>query len=170
MESLNAVQPNLSMSIISQVWIPFLTTETPVRKVEAKVQVLGLSKVLFETPALLSDATGRLAWVKGLACLVAIITSPSLRSSGEVHEEGDESFEEMVEYDAQFSQLQYARVPVQDPFPIADPIQTFSRSMQSLSVAHPGQLAPLIQEGLRDDPKALAGLETLLKSSNISLA
>jgi exportin-2 (importin alpha re-exporter) len=174
MDCLNSIQTDLGTNLLVQVWIPHLCTDTPTQRLEAKIQVLGLSKVLFESPSMLADPVRRQLWIQGLICLINIITSPSLkavaRSAADDDEELDLAVDAATEYDAQFSQLHYARRVAEDPFASMDPINLFLGSLQSLSMSHPGQLTPLIQEGLREQPKVAANLESLLNTTNISLA
>jgi exportin-2 (importin alpha re-exporter) len=172
-DCLNTIQSDLGTTLLMQVWIPHLNTDTPTQRLEAKTQVLGLSKLLFESPALLADPIKQQFWVQGLACIVNIITSSSFQEASQSNagtDEVDMMNEMVMEYDAHFSQLYYAKKAVEDPFAAMDPLSIFSRLLHQLSVSHPGQLTLLIQEGLKDNPKVAANLESLLRASNTTLA
>ena len=54
LDQLNQLQPGMGIMLLVQVWVPRLQAVSPTR-LEAKTQIVGLTKLLCETPALLSD-------------------------------------------------------------------------------------------------------------------
>uniref|UniRef100_A0A7S1Z2N2 Exportin-2 C-terminal domain-containing protein n=1 Tax=Trieres chinensis TaxID=1514140 RepID=A0A7S1Z2N2_TRICV len=168
---LNSIQPGLGLMLVTQVWIPRLQTDTPV-KMEAKIEVVGLTKILCETPTLLADTNTEQIWAQILAGTMKIITNPQARmglSAGAGAEDAD--YEETeIGYDAAFSRLHFAARAVLDPFPEAkDPAVDFAKGLYGLCSRNPGKFPPLIQHALQADPKLAAGLESLVQKAGVSL-
>jgi exportin-2 (importin alpha re-exporter) len=165
----NAMQPGLAVTLLVQVWNPRILKDPPVQRMEAKVQVIGLTKLLCETPALLADANGQAIWAQTLAGVVTVLTSASFKSTGTDADFDDDVLD--TQYDAQFSKLANAGAKVEDLFPeVTDPAANFVQSLHRLSLSQPGQLMPLIQQGLSADPKLIAGLESLFTLAGVRLA
>ena len=151
--------------VLVQAWVPRLQSDPPLR-LDAKIQAVGLTRLLCEAPALLSDENGKNIWGQTLACVVKILTA----SSFAVQTADDEVDEIEIGYDATFSSLAYARKKLEDPFAdVGDPVATFVTSLHGLSSSQPGVLIPVIQAGLRDDPKLSSGLESMFKKSGLQL-
>jgi exportin-2 (importin alpha re-exporter) len=169
MDRMNAIQNGLSLNLLEHVWIPRVTTDPPVQRTEAKVQVVGLTKLLCEYPTLLNDGHGQAIWSKAVVATITILTSSSFKATEET---GLDEEEIEIGYDAQFSQLKFARKAVEDPFPeVADPTLGFPQALHQVSSAHPGRILPLIQQGLNGaDPKLSVGLESMLQAANVQLS
>lgn len=168
LDQLNQIQPGLGLMLLGQIWIPRLQSSSPTR-LEAKTQVVGLTKLLCDTPALLADTNGQQIWSQILACAVKIVISPDSHLNAESAEDNDNDAE--IGYDASFSLLHFAKRPAVDPFPdVQDAGATLVKSMQTICASHPGQFAPLIQQGLSVDPKLSAGFESLCQKSGVYLA
>jgi exportin-2 (importin alpha re-exporter) len=166
-DQLNQIQPGLGIMILSQVWIPRLQTAPPTR-LEAKTQVIGLSKLLCETPTLLADANGTQLWSQILACVVKIIVSPDSHLNALTVEGNDDDAE--IGYDATFSVLHFASRPAKDPFvEVTDASVMLVQSLSQLCASQPGRFTPLIQQGLHSDPKMSAGLESLFQKVGVNL-
>jgi exportin-2 (importin alpha re-exporter) len=130
-DSTNQIQPGVALNLLAQVWVPRLQTDPPLR-LDAKIQVVGLTRLLFDTPALLSDDNGKKIRAQVAAAVVTIFMSPSWSISA-----GDDEDQEVeIGYDATYSGLTFARKALDDPFAdIADPIAVFSTFLHSLSTS-----------------------------------
>ena len=167
-ELLDAIQQGMSLQIIVQVWLPRLR-ENPPKGMEAKIQVVGLTRLLTETPALLNDSNGQHLWCETIGILMTLLTSPSMKSDAGVDLEGQLMAD--MQYDSAFSGLSFAKKPVTDPFPeVTDPVATFIHALHGLSTSHPGRLTPLIQEGFKHDPKLSTGLDTMFQKVGVRLS
>lgn len=168
LDQLNQIQPGLGLMLLMQVWVPRLQAASPAR-LEAKTQIVGLTKLLCDTPALLADANSQQIWSQVLACVVKIIISPDSHLNALSVEGNDDDAE--IGYDATFSVLHFAIRPVKDPFPdVPDASVMLAQSLSKLCATHPGQLAPLIQQGLQSDVKLGPGLESLCQKVGVSLS
>jgi exportin-2 (importin alpha re-exporter) len=166
-DSTNQIQPGVALNLLVQVWVPRLQTDPPLR-MDAKIQVVGLTRLLCDTPpALLSDDNGKKIWAQVLAAVVTMVTSPSWSNSA-----GDDEDQEVeIGYDATYSGLTFARKALDDPFAdIADPIAVFVKSLHTLSTSQPGVITPIIQQGLGSDPKLSSGLQSMFQKSGLQLA
>ena len=115
-----------SLRFIKEVWIPKLLEDLP-RRMEAKVQVIGLTKLLCATPVWQSNE----AWTCTLVGLVTVLSNSSVNIGN--NEIIDISADAPIGYDAQYSKLAFARQPADDPFPRIDPQNFFLRELHSLS-------------------------------------
>jgi exportin-2 (importin alpha re-exporter) len=167
MEKLDAVSQGKSLQIVKEVWVPALLQDPP-RRMEAKIQVIGLTRLLCETPVLLTNDSGREVWAHTLATLVIILTNPSF-STGST-DPTDASMDVQIGYDAQYSKLSFARQQPDDPFQDIDPQSAFLQGLHHLSASHPGVLGPLVHVALQSDLKLTAGLEAMLKNAGLTLA
>ena len=167
LDTLNSIQARLGLNVIEQVWVPRFLGDMPVR-MEAKVQIVSLTALLCDTPSLLSDPNGRHAWSQIAAIVVSMLTSTGYQDASSAGDDAPVDVE--IAYDSAFSNLHFARKPVDDPFPeIANPGLAFLQSLQKLSASHPGLVQPLLQQGLQADPKLSAGLEGMMSKAGISL-
>jgi hypothetical protein len=117
----------------------------------------------------LADANSQQIWSQVLACVVKIIISPDSHLNALSVEGNDDDAE--IGYDATFSVLHFAIRPVKDPFPdVPDASVMLAQSLSKLCATHPGQLAPLIQQGLQSDVKLGPGLESLCQKVGVSLS
>jgi exportin-2 (importin alpha re-exporter) len=168
-DSVNVMQNGLGVTLLAQVWTPQLLKDPPVQRMEAKVQVIGLTKLLCETPALLADTNGQGIWAQTLGGLVTVLTSASFKATTTDADIDDDVLE--TQYDAQYSKLASTGAKVEDFFPeVPDPSANFVHSLHRLLASQPGVLMPLIQQGLSTDPKLLAGLESLFQHAGVRLA
>jgi exportin-2 (importin alpha re-exporter) len=168
-DSINVMQNGLAINLLAQVWNPRILKDPPVQRMEAKVQVIGITKLLCETPALLADANGQGIWAQTLAGLVTVLTSASFKATATEVDVDDDVLE--TQYDAQYSKLANAGAKVEDLFPeVPDPSANFVHSLHRLSSSQPGMLMPLIQQALSADPKLLTGLQSLFQHAGVSLA
>eukprot|EP00566_Odontella_aurita_P003278 CAMPEP_0113547256 /NCGR_PEP_ID=MMETSP0015_2-20120614/12254_1 /TAXON_ID=2838 /ORGANISM="Odontella" /LENGTH=984 /DNA_ID=CAMNT_0000447789 /DNA_START=9 /DNA_END=2963 /DNA_ORIENTATION=+ /assembly_acc=CAM_ASM_000160 len=171
LDQLNAIQPGLGLMLLTQVWTSRLAADLPVR-MEAKVQVIGLTKVLCETPALLSDPSAQQIWTQALAGVMKIIINPNGHIGGAAgaNAADDDDFEVEIGYDATYSRLHFAARPAVDVFPeVKDPALTLAQSLHALCSSQPGKFPPLIQHGLQSDPKLSAGLESLFQKAGLRI-
>ncbi|KAL9181039.1 hypothetical protein ACHAXT_009844 [Thalassiosira profunda] len=168
LDQLNQLQPGLGLMLLMQVWVPRLQSASPAR-LEAKTQIVGLTKLLCDTPALLADANGQQIWCQLLACAVKIVCSPeSHLNSMSVHDNDDDA---EIGYDATFSVLHFATRPARDPFPeVQDAGAALAQSVGKLCASRPGQVTPLISQGLSPDPKLSVGFEGLCQKAGVHLA
>eukprot|EP00581_Thalassiosira_minuscula_P013061 CAMPEP_0183727082 /NCGR_PEP_ID=MMETSP0737-20130205/24807_1 /TAXON_ID=385413 /ORGANISM="Thalassiosira miniscula, Strain CCMP1093" /LENGTH=929 /DNA_ID=CAMNT_0025958619 /DNA_START=28 /DNA_END=2817 /DNA_ORIENTATION=- len=114
LDQLNQLQPGMGLMLLVQVWVPRLQATSPTR-LEAKTQMVGLTKLLCETPALLADTNGQQIWTQILACAVKIVCSPESHLNSLSVQDNDDDAE--IGYDATFSVLHFATRPSSDPFP-----------------------------------------------------
>ena len=167
LDQLNQLQPGLGLTLMVQVWVPRLQAVSPMR-LEAKTQIVGLTKLMCETPALLADTNGQQIWSQLLACAVKIVCSPESHLSSLSVQENDDDAE--IGYDATFSVLHFATRPARDPFPdVQDASASLVQSLGKLCAAHPGQVTPLIAQGLSPDPKLSAGFDGLCQKAGVQL-
>jgi len=168
LDQLNQLQPGLGLMLIVQVWVPRLTA-TPPTRLEAKTQMVGLTKLLCETPPLLADANGQQIWAQLLPCAVKILCSSESHLNSLAVQDNDDDAE--IGYDATFSVLHFATCPAKDPFPeILDAGASLVQSVGTLCASHPGRITPLITQGLSPDPKLSAGFEGLCRKSGVQLS
>ena len=166
---LEGIQKGLTMMVVKDVWAAHILDSDPAQRTQAKTQVVGLTKLLCDSSILLTDGSGDAAWAMGIVAAVKLIGSPTLKDSVEVGNPDDEKIE--ISYDSQFSQLLFARRPIDDPFPeVSDPKNDFCQSLNSLSAQQPGRLGALIQQGIGDNPKLHTAFQSLVETSAIRLA
>jgi exportin-2 (importin alpha re-exporter) len=69
----NRIQPGVGLTLLAQVLVPKLKTVMQ-NKIECKIQVVGLSRLLCDTPALLQDNNGQQIWAQTFKGVVGILT------------------------------------------------------------------------------------------------
>lgn len=169
-DRVNAIQQGMGVMILLHVWAPRLKTDPPVQRMEAKIQVVGVTKLLCECPALLADVSGQQAWAQALAGVVTLLTSPTFKTVAAAVTNVDDEPDMDAGYDAQYSRLVQASKAVEDPFPdIADSAALFVQSLYRLLSANASQLLPLIQQGLSPEPKLAAGLDFMFQQAGLTL-
>eukprot|EP00586_Coscinodiscus_wailesii_P008972 CAMPEP_0172520780 /NCGR_PEP_ID=MMETSP1066-20121228/292199_1 /TAXON_ID=671091 /ORGANISM="Coscinodiscus wailesii, Strain CCMP2513" /LENGTH=996 /DNA_ID=CAMNT_0013303589 /DNA_START=78 /DNA_END=3069 /DNA_ORIENTATION=- len=171
LDSLNSIQAGLGLNLVIQVWLPRLQSDVPVRS-EAKIQVVGLTKFVCETPALLADANGQQIWSQSLLVLIKIILSPEYQQGFKTSDDTQDNDDFTVDmgYDTSYSKLHFASRPVMDLFPdIKDAGLALVQSLVKLCQSEPGKYRGLIQQALSGDPKLGAGLEGLVRGAGLSL-
>lgn len=157
--ALNSIQPGLSGMVLGQIWIERLSSDPPVR-MAAKNQIVGLTKIVCETPSLLCDAAGQQIWMKSLVAAVKILTSQESYLGSSI-DNGDQDVE--IGYDPTMSRLNFASRPPLDPFSnVTNAAQLFARSLNQARAANAATIQPLMQQGQSADPKAFASLENII--------
>jgi exportin-2 (importin alpha re-exporter) len=160
----NSIQAGVGVMLLAHVWAPCLKTDPPVQKMEAKVQVVGVTKLLCESPALFADANGQKAWADTLAGLVTLLTSSTFNTATVTNVDDEPEIE--TGYDAQFSRLLHASKAVEDPFPeVADPSAHFVQSLHGLLSTNAGLLLPMISA----DQKLASGLDFMFQHAGLQL-
>lgn len=163
---MNQIQPGVALTMLVQIWIPKLPAATN-NQLEAKIQVVGLTRLLCDTPALVADDNGKQIWAHALNGVVKILTSTSFSSADA---EFDADPEIQLGSDSSFTQLSLARSKPEDPFSsIGDPMDMFARSLQSFSSSQPGVLGPIIQQAAGPDPKFSSALQTVMQKTGVNL-
>ena len=167
-DRMNAVQANVGVMLLDQVWSVRLLTDPPLLRSEAKIQVVGCTKVLCESPVLIADSQGQQVWVKMLIALVTLLTSDSFTKIA------DASLEQESEiaggFDAAYSKLAFAKKEVEDPFPdVVDPGAMFVRSLHGFLTSHGAPVMPLVHQGLSSNPKLSAGLTQMFANAGLQL-
>jgi hypothetical protein len=104
------------------------------------------------------------------AMVVSLLTSAGTSFVDASATADDAPVEVEISYDSAYSNLHFAKKPIDDPFSeIPDPGLLFLQSLQKLSSSHPGCVQPMIQQGLQSDPKLSVGLESMLTKAGIRL-
>ncbi len=162
---MESFQPNLSKMILKSVWLPRLATDAPVR-MEIKIQAVGLTKIVCETPTLMNDAEGQEIWIMALVALVKIISSQAAFFGTPV-EDLDQTAE--IGYDPTFSKLHFAtRLPL-DPFSdMKDPVGTFASSLKQMCSTQ-ASMTSLIQRGLQSDQKVHVMLQDIMSKKGLQI-
>jgi exportin-2 (importin alpha re-exporter) len=162
----NRIQPGVGLTLLSQVWVPKLKAVMQ-NQIECKIQVVGLSRLLCDTPALLEDSNGQQIWAQTFKGVVGILTSQSFTARDIEDDEADAD----IGYDATFSRLSLAAKKPDDPFVnVTDPVSVFTQAVQTLSSQRPGVLGAIIQSSLSDDPKLAAGFQTMVQQAGANIA
>jgi len=160
-ELLVSMQPNLPPMIFSQVWMPRLATDPPVRS-EVKIQIVGLTKIVSETPSLLADPNSQQIWLQALMAVVKIITSHESYLGSAANDNADQD-EAEISYDPTFSRLHFAARPVFDPFnQIQNPAKAFADALGQARASNGAAVQQLIQQGQTTDPKTFAKFEAMM--------
>ena len=166
LDIMNSIQPGLGITILAQVWLPPLAKDAPATRIDTKLQVVGLTKLLCESSSLSTDPNGQKVWAQGIACIMKAISS----AGSNLNNADDNEEEAEISYDATYSKLHFASTPAADPFPdIPDLPVNFAKSLHALCSAHPGKFQPLIQQGLQSDDKQMIYLTTLMQKAGLSL-
>jgi exportin-2 (importin alpha re-exporter) len=160
---MNEIQPGMFVMILQHIWVPLVSGDFIPVPVEAKVQVVGLTKVICETPSLLQDANGQQLWVRSLTAVAKILTSQQALSSADSEDVVDSD----IGYDPTFSRLHFASRPQLDPFKSINATQTFTASFQNMMATNGGIIQPLMQQGQTADPKTFAAFENLISRAGI---
>ena len=136
-------------------------------KLDAKTQVVGLTRVLCDTPALLGDDNGKKIWAQAFRGVVTILMSQTLSSRDD---DGDDEAEVQIGYDATYTRLSLASKKPEDPFAnVQDPVAAFTQALQGLSSQRPGSVGPIIQESLAADAKLLSGFQSMLQQGGVNI-
>jgi len=160
----NEIQPNLGRMLISQVWLPRLSTDMPTH-LEAKIQIIGLTKILCDhtQPNLLVN--DKEVWAQTLVAILKILTSPSSHFNGSVDRAEEET---TIGYDAKFSRLFFATKLIMDPFKeIKDAPAVFIKALHQVSATHHSIVPPLLELGLQSDPKLFNALSMMFQKNGL---
>jgi exportin-2 (importin alpha re-exporter) len=161
---LNEIQPGIVVSLVSQIWLPKLQGASS-SKLQAKAQVIGLTRFLSDSSSVLQDDNGKHLFAQIILGIMTILTSPTFTKEAK-----DLPDETPNVYDAFFSQLKYAKKIPDDAFEnVADPVSFFLTSLSNISTANPGLIGPIIQQGLSSDPKLSASLQSMCQSKGVNL-
>merc|ERR1711935_1147196 len=130
-------------------------------KMEAKYQIIGLTKLLSElSPKLIANDQGKMVFAQIVAAIVTVIASPTFS-----REEKGIPEEAPVVYDATFSQLKYAQQLQDDALrAVADPIELFFSALRNISQSNPGILPPLIQQGLGNNVELATSFQKMCQT------
>ena len=162
-ETVDSIQPKLFQMVVERLFIP------DVQKVsgplERKICAVGMTKLLTETPAMLTEPYVNL-WAILLQALISLFELPEDDSLPD-----DEHFIEIEDtpgYQTAYSQLIFAGTKEHDPFGtvVPDAKTHLAQSLLKLSSQHPGKLQGMISSGLSTD--AAQFLQSYLQSANIS--
>jgi exportin-2 (importin alpha re-exporter) len=163
-ELLNKMQRGLALMLLANSWLPKLQGASS-NKLQAKIQVIGLTRFLSDAAGLLNDDNGKQVVAQVVLGIVSVLTSSSFTK-----EEKDLPEETVMVYDATFSQLRYAQKVPDDPFGnIGDPADFFLGSLKTMGATHPGVLGPVIQAGLGSDPKLATSFQSMCAAKGIQL-
>ena len=164
----SVIQAGIGRMILIHVWAPRLKDEPPVQSIEAKIHVVGVTRLLCECPTLLSDDNGLKAWMESLVGLISLVTSPKFKDSSATKLIDTADIE--TGYDAQYSRLLQATKNIEDPFAeIPDPSMFFAQSLHTTLMNNSTVLLPLLQQGFSIDPKLQSGLESIFQLAGLSL-
>ncbi|KAJ7514727.1 hypothetical protein O6H91_23G056900 [Diphasiastrum complanatum] len=143
-ESINAIQPNLFLMILEQVWIPNLSFITG--DLECKLCSVAATKLLSESPVLLADSAVA-TWGKFLNSVVTLLVRPE---EERVNEETDvPDLDEFVGYATVYAQLHNAGKREEDPVKeVKDPKEYLVNSLMRLSSQYPGKFPSIILQHL----------------------
>ncbi|CAM6129189.1 unnamed protein product [Calypogeia fissa] len=163
-DSINSVQPNLIFMILEHVWVPNLTYITG--DIETKLCAIAATKLLTESPILLSDAS-QVTWGKLLNSVVTLLVRPE---EDRAEEETDiPDLDEVVGYTTTYAQLHNAGKKEEDPVKdIKDSKEYLATSLGRASAQFPGRFGGIIQQSL--DPANQAGLMQILNTYHVRLA
>ena len=165
---LNGMQPNLARTMLVQFWIPQIRKDQPTR-LDAKTHIVGLTKVLCETPVLLADPQAATVWVQVLTSVLHLMAASG--STQTTTENDDEAVEVEISYDGAFSRLQFAQRAAFDPFAsVTDVTVAFANGLSCLMTSQKNQVQPLVQQALQADPKLGPALDGLMKKTGTTLA
>ncbi|KAF6136161.1 hypothetical protein GIB67_001570 [Kingdonia uniflora] len=162
-DSVNAVQPNLFVSILEHCWIPNLMLIAG--RVELKLTSVASTRLLCESPVLL-DASGAILCGKLLNSIVILL---SREEQDRVVEEAElPEIGENVGYTATFVHLHNAGRRDEDPISeVNNPKEFFVKSLATLASQSPGKYPRIIQESL--EPANQAALLGLCNTFNCSI-
>ncbi|KAK9167945.1 hypothetical protein Syun_000085 [Stephania yunnanensis] len=143
-DSINAVQPNLFVTILEQFWIPNL--KLIAGAVEFKLTSVASIRLLCESPVLL-DPSASVLWGKMLDSTVTLVSRPEEDRVEEEPEMPD--IGENVSYTATFVHLHNAGRKDEDPVKEIKNVKEFLvRSLAKLASLSPGKYPSIINQSL----------------------
>ena len=162
---MDSFQPGLGKKVLSQVWMPRLEKDEPVR-MEIKIQAVGLTKLVCESPTLLNDTEGQQVLVIALLSLTKILTSKAAYF-GKPLEELDQTAD--IGYDPTFSKLHFATRAPMDPFEEnKDPILNFVKCFQQTYSTSP-LWQTVLSSGSQADPKGFVSFQSIFANAGVQL-
>lgn len=148
--SVNAVQPDIFVMIIEQIWIPTLKLITG--SIELKLTAVASTRLICESSVFLDPSAGR-HWGKMLDSIVTLLSRPEQDRVEEEPEVPD--FGETVGYNATFVHLYNAGKKEEDPLKdIKDPKQYLVAILANISAQSPGRYPQLISANLEQANQA----------------
>jgi exportin-2 (importin alpha re-exporter) len=179
-DQLTALQSDLPLKILSQVWMPRLRTDAPKDILRAKSQVIGLTKLLSDPPVRLlngMDSQGHAIWAEILVNVVMLLSGSlnkltSSDSASAAEDLMNEATFDSSQYDAQYSKLTSTGKQLEDPFKeVVDPSVAFAVGLKQTADAYPAVVPTLIVQAVTaaNDPKLQSGLDAILQRANITL-
>eukprot|EP00096_Caligus_rogercresseyi_P000645 TRINITY_DN11117_c0_g1_i1.p1 TRINITY_DN11117_c0_g1~~TRINITY_DN11117_c0_g1_i1.p1 ORF type:complete len:974 (-),score=386.32 TRINITY_DN11117_c0_g1_i1:7-2928(-) len=163
-ETVDSIQPNLFDMVCQRLIINDIQKISGVT--ERKIAAVGITKLLTETPCLLSGGNYASNWFPILNSLIGLFELPQDESIPD-----DEHFIEVEDtpgYQTAYSQLIFAGKTKVDPVAsIADPKIHLAQSLHKLSASSPGMLTPLISQL---EPQAQQFLQAYLMAAGVTIA
>ncbi|KAM0932662.1 putative importin-beta domain, exportin-2, armadillo-like helical, exportin-2, central [Dioscorea sansibarensis] len=162
-DSINAVQPNIFITILQQFWIPNLKLLSGV--IEVKLASIASTRLLCESSSLLDTSAAEL-WGKLLDSIITLLAQPE-----EFRENVENEPPEVPEtegYSASFARLHNAGKKEEDPLKeIRDSKEFLVSSLARLSAASPGRYGTIIEKFV--DPQNRSALIQLCGGYNCTI-
>jgi exportin-2 (importin alpha re-exporter) len=152
MDTLGLIQNDLGMSVIHSAWTPTLVNTKPNNNLMIKEHIVGATRLLTETPTLLSTPEAQESWKNLFVAVAKIVALPEVTRLAEAFANlTQSSAEASVVFDNTFSQLSCAKVSETDYFVhIGAAGHVFCQTLQGFLQQHGDILLPLLQR----DPNA----------------
>lgn len=163
---LEGIGNGLTKQVVDFFWSETLWNDPPRKRVEAKIQIIGVTRFLAENQALLTETPA--GFVKLVFAVVKILSADWFQEQGRTEGLDDADIID-VAYDAQFAELKFARPSsVTDPYASQTAFdQDFARALSAISRSHPGCVGPMLQQG---DPKIQEHLQHLLQTHGVQIS
>jgi exportin-2 (importin alpha re-exporter) len=154
--AIDGIQPGLADNTIVNVWLKTVKEEPP-KGLQWKTQLIGLNRLLVETPL---DTQ---LWSATFFCISRLLHAGSMVGVTDTVDLEDLMVGD-VEYDSNFSSLANAKKKVVDPCPdIADPSAYVVQSIRQLSASNPGRLTNhSITQSLQEDTELAKSVVLML--------
>lgn len=162
-QTVDSIQPKLFQMVVERLFL--VDIQKVSGQTERKICAVGITKLLTETPEMLSESYVSL-WSSLLQALISLFELPEDDALPD-----DEHFIEIEDtpgYQTAFSQLVFAGIKERDPFGsvVPNPKAHLGTCLWKLSAQHPGKLQGMIQSGLSTD--AAQFLHGYLQLANVS--
>uniref|UniRef100_A0A0D9UYL1 Importin N-terminal domain-containing protein n=1 Tax=Leersia perrieri TaxID=77586 RepID=A0A0D9UYL1_9ORYZ len=164
--SVDAIQPNLFITILQRFWIPNLKFIKGA--LEVKLTSVASTKLICESAALLDVAAAQ-TWGKMLDSIVALLSRSDQDGAQQEQNDGaDADSQRTSGYSVSFVRLQYAGKSEDDLLKeVNDPKQFLVTSLATLSAQSPGRFGPIIEQNV--DPANKGALIQLCAAYNTSI-
>ena len=161
--TIDSIQPKLFQMVVERLFL--VDVQKVSGQTERKICAIGITKLLTETPEMLTEPYINL-WTSLLQALISLFELPEDDTLPD-----DEHFIEIEDtpgYQTAFSQLVFAGIKEHDPFGgvVPNAKAHLATCLHKLSTQHPGKLQGMIQSGLSTD--ATQFLQGYLQLANIS--